>query len=63
MPGLRILTNKKRRTDMDYDTWAEINGVEPECDSCIHYSPAFGCRLEKDGIECDGMSEFCSDGR
>jgi len=48
---------------MDFEAYVDIFGVEPECDSCVHFSVSFGCGLENDGIECDGMSEFISDGR
>lgn len=48
---------------MTFEEYAEMHGVEPECDSCTHYSVTFGCGLERQGIECECMSEFVSDGR
>ena len=55
---------------MNFNEWSEQTGVEPECDSCVHYTSGYidgekviTCQLEKDGIECNGESEFCSDGR
>lgn len=47
---------------MNAEEYEETYGVEPECDSCIYYVLC-SCQLEKDGIECDGRSEFVSDGR
>ena len=47
---------------MTYHEHAEQNGVEPECDSCNHWVHC-RCTLEDQGIECDGISEFISDGR
>jgi len=55
---------------MNFKEWSEQTGVEPECDSCVHCTYRYidrktviTCQLKKDGIECDGESEFISDGR